>query len=88
MGRRGVGIRPRLVGAKKVTTSPISYYPTPVFHYSTPFFHYPTPVFSLSYALKNHKKQILFAQFKEKQYLCTAVDKWEYIYFRSVISRT
>ena len=83
MGRRGVGMRPRLVGAKGNNFShfslsyacfPLSY--TCFFIILRLFFNYPTPVFSLSYALKNHKKQFLFAHFKEKQYLCTAVDTW------------
>ena len=64
MGRRGVGMRPRLVGAKGNNFShfSLSYACFPLsytcffiilhlfFHYPTPVFHYPTPVFSLSYA--------------------------------------
>ena len=72
MGRREVGFVRDLSG-QKVTTSPISHYPTPVSLY-------PIPVFSLSYALKNHKKAKLISQFKEKQYLCPQLIHGEYIF--------
>ena len=68
MGRREVGCVRDLSG-QKVTTSPISHYPTPVFHY-------PTPVFPLSYALKNHKKAKLICTIQRKAVSLPAVDTW------------
>ena len=59
MGRRGVGMRPRLVGAKGNNFSHFS------LSYAC-FFHYPTPVFSLSYTLKNHTKAIFICIIQRK----------------------
>ena len=50
MGRRGVGIRPRLVGAKGNNFSHFSLSYACFLIILRLFFHYPTPVFSLSYA--------------------------------------
>ena len=50
MGRRGVGMRPRLVGAKGNNFSHFSLSYACFSIILRLFFHYPTPVFSLSYA--------------------------------------
>ena len=50
MGRRGVGMRPRLIGAKGNNFSHFSLSYACFFIILRLFSHYPTPVFSLSYA--------------------------------------
>ena len=63
MGRRGVGMRPRLVGAKGITTSPISHYPTLVFSLSYACFFiilHPKKSYKSKNNLHNSKKSSIF----------------------------
>ena len=76
MGRRGVGMRPRLVGAKGNNFSHFSLSYACFFIILRLFFHYPTLIFSLSYALKNHTKAKLICTIQRKAVSLPAVDTW------------